>query len=91
MTKAATRLSPTTLGFAMGMIWGLSLFVLGLIGYGSMFYGHPMIQMISSVYLGYGPTVEGAFIGFAWGFVDFFMFGWLAGLVYNACLRHKSA
>lgn len=67
------------------------MFILALIGYGSIFYGQPLIQMINSVYIGYGPTVEGAFIGFFWGFIDFFIFGWLVGIVYNALVGRGRA
>lgn len=86
MSTCYLRLSPWRVGLALGFIWALSLFVLALISHNTIYYGHPFIQAIDSVYIGYSPTVDGAFIGFCWGFVDFFIFGWLVAWVYNIIL-----
>lgn len=90
MSSHYQRLSPWRMGFAVGLIWSLTLFVLALIAHNTIFYGHPFIQALDSVYIGYSPTVEGAFIGLCWGFIDFFIFGWLVTWVYNLVLpKHK--
>lgn len=90
MSSQYLRLSPWRTGFAVGLIWAIGLFALALISHNTIYYGHPFIQAIDSVYIGYSPTIEGAFIGFCWGLIDFFIFGWLVAWVYNLCLpRNK--
>lgn len=89
-TTQFARLSPVRVGLALGFIWGLSLFILALISLNTIYYGHPFIQALDSIYIYYSPTVEGAFVGFCWGFLDFFIFGWLVAKVYNLILpRNK--
>lgn len=86
MSQQYLRLSPWRVGFAMGGIWGLSLLIIGLIAHSTIYYGHPFIQALDSVYIGYAPTVDGAFVGLAWGFCGFFIFGWCISRLYNMCL-----
>lgn len=69
------------LSVAFGLANALGLLVLGLLGtyYG---YGLIMISTIASIYPGYAPTVAGSFIGAFWGFLDFFFFLLVVGLIY---------
>lgn len=90
MNSQYLRLSPWRIGMACGLIWGLGLLILGFIAHATYLYGHPFIQALDSIYIGYSPTVSGAFIGFCWGFIDFFVFGTLVAWIYNLCLpRNK--
>ncbi len=84
MTGNTLRLRPVKLGFAFGLIWGLGWFLVGLAGW--LFgYGMLMIHVMSSIYLGYAPTLIGSIVGGVLGFVDAFIFAWLVALVYNCC------
>ncbi len=76
-------ISPCRLGIALGIVWGLALALLALIAHMTPYYGHPFIQTLDSVYMGYSPTYEGAFLGFFWGFITFFVGAALVGWVYN--------
>lgn len=91
MSNPSVCFSPRRLGFAFGVIWGLSLFILGLIAHSTIYYGHLIIQTLDSIYFGYEATVEGAFIGFLWGFCDAFIAGWLIAWVYNLCATSKAS
>ena len=88
-THSCARLAPAKLGFALGLIWGLGVMLLAwgawLFGYGLLF-----IRTLSSIYFGLSPSFLGGIFGGLCGFVDFFIFGFLAALVYNGC-RKKSA
>ncbi len=76
-------ISPCRFGVALGLVWGMALAVLALIAHATVYYGHPFIQTLDSVYMGYSPTYEGAFLGFVWGFSDFFLFGIFVAWIYN--------
>lgn len=76
------RLSPLALGLSLGVVWGLSLLVMGLIAcYYS--YGQPFVMAVSTLYLGYEPTVMGSVIGGLIGFVDAFIGGVIIAWFYN--------
>ena len=85
------RICPMVLGIALAVVWGLSLFLLSLT---SAFivhsYGSSVIALLSTVYVGYDASVSGAFIGLAWGFVDFFIFGFLIAFVFNRLISLRS-
>ena len=78
------KLCAGRLGFALGLIWGVAMFLLALstlwLGYGAEW-----VKLMASVYIGFAPTPFGAVIGFFFGFVDFFVFGFLIALIYNCC------
>jgi hypothetical protein len=89
MSTHFLRLSPWRVGIGFGFIWALGLFILALISHNTIYYGHPFIQSLDSVYIGYSPTVEGAFVGLCWGFINFFIFGWLVAWLYNILLPRQ--
>jgi hypothetical protein len=69
-----------------GVAWGVAIssgmLFLGLLG--ALFgYGVDMVNMIGTVYWGYEPTLPGAVIGGAYGFVDGFIGGVIIAAVYN--------
>lgn len=76
------RLSKVCFGLALGTLWGLAMFVIGLFATYCN-YGLAFVKSMGSVYLGFEPTLWGAFLGLIWGFVDFFLFGFLIALFYN--------
>jgi|GEM_PF-2224240 len=64
--------TPVAVALALGMYMGIVLFIFALIaqrfGYGRIF-----VSFMSTFYIGYAPTVFGAFVGFLRGFVDAFI------------------
>jgi uncharacterized membrane protein len=87
------RLSPIALGLALGIIWGLSVLIMGLI---STYYpyGKAFVASLGTVYTGFAPTVRGSIIGGLIGFVDAFILGlilaWLYNLFAYCCGHHKN-
>jgi hypothetical protein len=79
-----SKLSICNLGMAIGIIWGLSVFVLAIL---SMLFGMgtPIVDILSSLYWGLDSSVIGALVGLFWGFVDGFIMGALVAFVYNFC------
>jgi hypothetical protein len=76
------KLSPVGLGLACGILWGISLFIMGLLAY-SYSYGRPFVEAMSALYLGFEPTVKGSIIGGIIGFIDAFIMGFLIAWLYN--------
>jgi len=58
------------LGVAVGIVWGLGMFIAGVASiYGS--YGWKLVDVMSSVYWGVVPgTWRGAWLGLVYGFFD---------------------
>lgn len=89
MSGSQGKLCAGKFGFAFGLIWGLGIFLLGIAGTYCAF-GLPFIHLWGSIYHGYTATLLGSVYGGLWGFVDFFIFGWLVALVYNCGCKRNS-
>jgi len=75
------RLSPNALGVAAGILWAAYVLSVGIT---AMFgWGVALVDAISSLYLGYGPSIPGAIIGAVWGFVDGYIAGVVIAWLYN--------
>jgi hypothetical protein len=75
------KLSPNALGIAIGVLWAAYILVCGVT---AMFgWGVALVEAISSLYIGYGPSIGGAIIGAIWGFVDGYIAGAVIGWLYN--------
>ncbi len=66
-------------GAALGIVWT------GLLGLTtmSMGWGTGMMNMMGSLYLGYGPTLGGVLIGMLWGALDGAIGGYVLAWIYN--------
>lgn len=76
------KLNVKAFGLACGIIWSFGMLVMGLINMVSD-WGSGWVQLMSSLYPGYTPTVLGSIIGAAWGFVDAGIGGILLAWLYN--------
>lgn len=84
-SKCTARLSIFSLAFALGIVSGLCMLLFALYAYK---YGHGIVLIAqwSEIYTGYAPTMKGAWIGAAWGFIDGFISGLIIAVIYNLCL-----
>lgn len=84
------KLHVVALGLALGILWGLSILITGLIATAGGF-SVDFISETGSVYVGYRATVLGSFIGALWGFLHLFVTGVLIAALYNlfVCCCHK--
>jgi hypothetical protein len=87
---ATSKLSPLSLGLSLGILWGVSVLLLGLIATYYP-YGKPFVAALATLYPGYAATISGSFIGGAIGLVDGFISGLILALLYNlfACCCRK--
>jgi len=76
------KLSPVALGLSVGILWGLSVLIMGLMAYYYAF-GRPFVDAMSTLYLGYEPSIQGSLIGGLIGFIDSFIMGALVAWLYN--------
>ncbi len=80
------ELRKRALGLSFGIVWGLVI-MLGtwwLLLRGSK---GGVVSKLSTYYIGYSYSWEGAIIGFIWGFVDGFIAGVLIAGFYNFFTR----
>ena len=68
------RCCPCRLALAVGIVWGLGVFLLGAITTCTETYGHKAVKVLGSIYCGYRPASwGGAFFGLLWGFAHGFI------------------
>lgn len=86
------RLSPLAFGLAIGIVWAIVVFSAGFTAQPSWGYGVGFVTSLSSIYIGYGPSLEGSFIGALWALIDGLIVGLLIAWVYNffaSCCKSK--
>lgn len=76
------RWSPMALGLSFGILWGVSMFIMGLAAY-FFEYGEIFVTSMGTLYIGYDATILGSFIGGLIGFVDAFIAGAIIAWLYN--------
>ncbi len=80
------KIRPIALGLTLGIVLGLYTLFIGLSA-AWLNWGTPIVQLLSSLYIGYSATFAGAIIGFIWAFVDGFVCGLLIAWIYNAITK----
>jgi hypothetical protein len=79
---AKAALGVISFGLALGVTFGISVFLLGLAS--ALFdWGTPVVAVLSSLYIGYSPSFVGSIAGAVWAFVDGFIAGALTAWLYN--------
>jgi hypothetical protein len=61
---------------------------LGLINRGGISWGSGIIQGMSTLYIGFKPTIRGSVIGGIWGFFDAGIGGVVVAWLYNIFLKY---
>jgi len=81
------KLSVKGLTVGLGVIWSAAILFLGWV---SIFgWGTRLVEVFSSLYIGYAPTFIGGIIGAIWAFADGAIGGLIISLVYNAVAKRK--
>ena len=78
----SNKLCPKALGLSFGVMWGLSVLIMGLLAHHFM-YGVHVVEAVGALYIGYGPSLLGSFIGGIIGFANAFISGFLLAWLYN--------
>ena len=84
--KTCCGLNPVSFGFGFAVVGAIFTFVYGLFAW-LFHWGIAMVTTMSSVYVGFGPTLLGSILGAIWAFVMGFITGYLIALFYNLCLK----
>jgi len=79
-------LDAKSFGLSAGILWALAIFLMGVIATYSS-WGQEFVDLMSSIYLGYGASWLGGIIGAVWAFVDVFIAGYLLIWLYNKISR----
>ena len=75
------KCSPNALGVAIGVLWAIYVLFCGI---AAMFgWGVALVEALSSLYIGYAPSVSGALIGAVWAFIDGYIAGVVIAWIYN--------
>jgi hypothetical protein len=81
------KINAVKMGLAGAVAWSLLIVSTAL---GAMFvyidgkpWGEGFVWVMGTLYLGFGPTWPGVFIGLLWGLFDGFLAGFLIATVYN--------
>ena len=82
------KLSPLGLGCSLGIFWGLSILIMGLMGH-YYEYGHGFIISMGNVYQGYDFSIKGSIIGGVLAFINGFITGFIIAWLYNRCSNCK--
>ncbi len=80
------KLDVKAFGLACGVLWGGSMFILGLIDTIST-WGDAWGKMVASVYFSYAPTIMGSIIVGIGGFVSFGLWGLALAWLYNKFVK----
>jgi hypothetical protein len=75
------------LAVAVGILWGVSLMFLAWIS--NTGYGIDFVEVLSSIYVGYKPTLIGGIAGFFWGLIDGMVSIYLIAQLYTYILKKK--
>ncbi|MBA2656705.1 MAG: bacteriophage holin [Tatlockia sp.] len=82
MVRTNCKLNPLALGLSLGIFWGFSVLILGLIAH-FIDYGTAIVNSMGVLYVGYGPSLIGSILGGLMGFIDAFIGGYILAWLYN--------
>ena len=77
------KLDAKAFGLAAGILWGVSLIIMGIAAMIAPEYSGGFVTTIGSLYIGYTATILGCVIGGIWGFVDAGIGGLILAWLYN--------
>ena len=79
------KLNIKALSLTIGILWALSMFLLGITNFFWPGYGETFLQTMASIYPGYDAknSIADIFIGTLYGFLDGIVGGFIFGWFYN--------
>lgn len=82
------QISPVSFGLALGVFWGVSVLLMGLMAY---FFGFEegVVAIIGNMYIEYQISIIGSFLRGIIGFIDGFITGVILAWLYNFFVRHS--
>ncbi len=81
------KLNVKALAIGLGVTWALGML---FVGWASMFgWGTKIVEVMSSLYIGFAPSFLGGIIGAIWGFFDSAIGGAIIAFVYNVVAERK--
>ena len=83
------EISPMAFGLALGVFWGVSVLLLGIIAY-IFSYGEGIVAIIGNMYIEYEVSILGSIFRGLIGFLDGFVTGLILAWLYNFFARHSA-
>ena len=83
------KLSAKGLAVSLGLTWALGILLAGWVS--SFGWCRGFVDVMGSVYIGYGPGFTGGLIGAVWAFFDGAVGGLVIALIYNAVCRKSGS
>lgn len=81
------KLNVKSLALGLGVACAVYMLFLGWVS--AFGWGTKIVEVISSLYIGFTPGFVGGIIGAVWGFVDGAIGGVIIALIYNAVVEKK--
>jgi len=82
------KLKVLALGLALGIVWGVGIFLITLL---TVLKGGGMhLALLSAVYFGYKVSWLGSIIGLCWGFVNGLVVGIVVAWIYNLFVKEPA-
>jgi len=76
------KLSVKGLALSIGILWAIGIFLMGIAATVSG-WGDSLVNLISSLYVGYSASLAGSIIGAIWALIDGLICGALIAWLYN--------
>ena len=76
------KLSVKGLALSIGILWAIGIFLMGIAATVSG-WGDSLVNLISSLYIGYSASLAGSIIGAIWALIDGLICGALIAWLYN--------
>jgi hypothetical protein len=81
------KISPLGLGVALGVVWGVSLFITTWISFYTGYARVFLEVMAGAIYPGYAITPVGSLLGLVYGFIDGLLGGAIIGWIHNRFVK----
>ena len=79
------KLKTCAFGLTSGILWSVSVFVMAIVAGYFETWVSGVVNLMSSMYIGYDTSLAGALSGLGWCFVDGFIGGFVFAWLYNFC------
>ncbi len=84
------KLSPKALAISLGLLWGIYVFLLGLLSMANVrvfWFSPEFLRILATLYPGFEATLRGSFIGLFWGTICGALGGAIIAWIHNFALE----